>query len=396
MLRQSKLPLLAYLCFAIFQIAPLWASTYGPGLLFHKKYDPKPYEANFYMSFTAGQTDEAYNKNGQAVPFLQEYGNEDLLRQFINPSLDPTNIESLGKLNLSGHFTFQQLNLYYYKGIHHNLFIAAGTTIQNIGINSIAMDFELNNTVLTPEELFNLEIFRSEIPTSINKSGVFNNSIDIGYNNIFTNFNNIDFLHLFVKGTFSTPQWMTGYNFTMLQYPLAGNITFSYPITAIISIGILERISLGFYSLMIPFQSTDISIPVNRTESNNQILLREVTRVRINPKPLFSTVGYVEFYNFLPSKCMATIGYGYAYGMEWSLFSYNEREFPSEKINNSEILSSWSISSMFFQFDYDFETEERPQAPCASFMFIMPIAGNLYPKMNIIAGVCNFNITYNF
>jgi len=180
-----------------------------------------------------------------------------------------------------------------------------------------------------------------------------------------------------------------------LQYPIAGNITFSYPITAILSVGLLKHVNFGLYTLMIPLQPTQLLLPVNRTESNNQILLSEATRVQVNPKPLFSTVLYMELHDFVP-KCQGTIGYGYAHGMQWSLTSLNEREFPSEKINQTKILGPWSISTMFFQLDYSFKSEKNPNAPNILLFYTVPIAGVLYPKMNTIGGAYYLNFTYDF
>jgi hypothetical protein len=397
MQRQSISKLCIYLlCFIIFQSNFLQASTYGPGLLFHKPYSTEPYHTCFYMSFAEGNTTQAYNEAGGIVPYLQEYGQEDLLKRFIDPTLPKDNVETLGTIDLSGVFSFEQLNISLSKNIHHNLFIGVSTSIRNLSINSIGIDIELTKgVVLTQEQLFRLDLFESKIPTTVNKSGIFGTEIDLGYNKIWDEFKAIDFLHFFIKGGISFPQWMTGHNVAALQYPIAGNITFSYPITAIFAVGLLKHVNFGIYGLMIPLQPRQLSLPVNRTESNNQIILTESTRVQINPKPLFSTVLYMELHDLLP-KCMGTIGYGYAYGMAWSITSLNEREFPSEKINRTKILAPWNISSMFFQLDYCFASETNHHAPNLSFFYVIPIAGILYPKMNVVGGAYNFNFCCEF
>ncbi len=388
--------LLVWLCIAVLQSVSLQASTYGPGLLFHKPYSAEPYLSTFYMAFTQGNTTQAYNQSGAVVPYLQEYGPEDFLKQFIDKTLPKTNIESLGTIDFSGSFNFEQLNLFYNKNIHKNLFIGIATSIRNLSLNSISTNIHLNpGVVLNPEQLVGLDRFTSKIPQSINKSGIFATAIELGYNKVWHDFKNIDFLHFFLKGAISIPQWMTGHNVAALQYPIAGNITFAYPITAIVSFGILKHVNFGVYALMIPLQPTQLFLPVNRTESNNQILLTEATRVQVNPKPLFSTVIYMELHDFLP-KCQGTIGYGYAHGLQWSLTSLNEREFPSEKINQTKILAPWTISTMFFQIDYSFKSENNPNAPDISLFYTVPIAGSLYPKMNTIGGAYNLSCSYDF
>jgi hypothetical protein len=388
--------ILACLCLAIIPIACLQASTYGPGLLFHKPYSPAPYESCFYMAFTEGNTTQAYNENGVVVPYLQEYGPEDFLKRFIDTTLPKTNIETLGTIDFSGKFNFEQLNLFYNKNIHKNLFIGLATSIRNLSLTGISTNIHLDpGVVLNPEQLRGLDRFESKIPRSIDKSGIFATAIELGYNKIWNDFHDIDFIQFFMKGAISIPQWMTGHNVAALQYPIAGNITFSYPITAILSVGLLKHVNFGVYALMIPLQPTQLFLPVNRTDSNNQILLSEATRVQVNPKPLFSTVLYMELHDFLP-KCQGTIGYGYAHGMQWSLTSLHEREFPSEKINQTKILAPWSISTMFFQVDYSFQSEKNPHAPSVSLFYTVPIAGILYPKMNTIGGAYHLSCSYDF
>lgn len=383
------------LCIAILYGAPLCASQYGPGLLFHKPYNPKPYISNFYMSYTAGQTNSGYNKTGATVPFLQEYGQEDFLARFIDPTLPKTDITSLGTIDLSGTFKFQQVDFTYIKNIHHNMFIGVSTSLRNLSVNGIKPDIIFFNPNLNSDQIYNLELFKGKIPKNLNTSGMYTTAIEFGYNKMFTNFESIDFLHFFLKGQIATPQSLTGNNLTLLQFPIGGNITFSYPLEAILTVGVLDHINIGLFGMFITIQPTQITAPVNPTASNNRVILTEVTRVQVNPKPIFSLVGYMEFHNFLP-RCTGTIGYGTAHGLQWSLSSFDQINFPNKQINRTEILSPWGITSMFFTFDYSFACEKEPHAPGVSFSYVIPITGFYYPKMNVGAGLYSLLFTYEF
>ncbi|MBP6870340.1 hypothetical protein KBC04_05630 [Candidatus Babeliales bacterium] len=370
------------------------ASSYGPSLLFHKPYCAEKYLADFFMSFSAGQTDEAYNRNGQVVPFLQQYGSEDLLKRFLDYSLPKNDNESAGIINFSGIFNFQRLNFFYHKNICHNLFFGISTSIQNLSVNQIDLDVQLNQT-LTDLELQRLEVFEAKIPKNLNSSGIYSTGIHLGYNKMFTDFESLHFLHLFLEGSLGIPQILYGHNLTILQYPLGGNIAFSYPTTAILALGISKYINVGFYGMIIPIQPRQVNAPVNASNSNNQLLAMDVTRIQVNPKPVFSTAFYIEAHSFLPNF-MATAGYGYSHGMKWSISSFNESDFPTEIINNNEILNAWTISSLFIQCDYSFASGKRPHAPTVSFYYTMPLAGIFYPKIQIIGGAYNMAIRYEF
>lgn len=370
------------------------SSSYGPSLLFHKPYNNTPYLADYYMSFSAGQTDQAYNKNGQTVPFLQQYGSEDLLKKFLDPSLPQNNIERLGTIDFSGTFNFQRLNLFYSKNIDHDMFIGIATTIQNLSINNIGVDIHLTEKLNEKEE-YQLEIFKKKITKNINSSGIYEVLLMLGYNKIFTNFKSLKFLQLFLKGSLGIPQWLHGNNVTILQYPLGGNIAFSYPVTTTLRAGITKHCNIGGYGLFIPFQSTELTGMVNKTNSNNQFLLTERTRIKIKPQPVFSSVLYIETHSFIPNF-MATIGYGYTYGMKWNIQSFKEKDFSTEIINKNKLLNAFSVSSLFFQLNYSFANDKSHHAPTVSIFYTFPLAGSFYPKIQIIGGSYNMAITYEF
>lgn len=372
----------------------LQASSYGPNLIFHKPYNAQPYLADYHMAFAAGQTDKAYNEHGSTVPFLQQYGTEDLLKRFLDPTLPKQNTETVGSIAFSGVFNFQRLNLFYNKNIHHHMFFGIATTIQNLSVNNITTDITLTET-LTDQEKQKLALFESKIPKQINSSGIYATSINFGYNKLYTHFKSLEFLQFFIQGSLGIPQWLYGHNLTILQYPLGGNIAFSYPITTTVKLGVSKNLNIGAFGLLIPMQPTELSAPINHTQSNNQLLLTEIARIQIRPKPVFSTSFYIETHNFLP-HWMATIAYSYTYGMEWKIKSFNEALYPVDTINHNKLLNGFSISSLLFEINYNFAHDENSNAPTIGFFYSLPLAGNFYPQIQIIGGSYNMQINYVF
>ena len=121
----------------------------------------------------------------------------------------------------------------------------------------------------------------------------------------------------------------------------------------------------------------------------------ETTRIKIFPKPVYSTVFYIEAHSFLP-HVMATIGYGSSTGMPWKVKSYDETNFPTAAINDSELLQGWSISALFFQLDYSFAHHNNPDAPAISLSYVLPLAGRFFPKVYTLAGACAMSFTASF
>ncbi|MBV8661316.1 MAG: hypothetical protein JO129_04180, partial [Candidatus Dependentiae bacterium] len=232
---------------------------------------------------------------------------------------------------------------------------------------------------------------------NINQSGILTSYIHLGYNKILRDFASIDYLQLFVKLGIASPQVMYENDESLFQFPLAANVTFSYPIIGIISLGVLQHLNFGLYGLILPLQPTQLPILVNPTTSNNQLLLTEAVVAKIHSKPIFSTVFYMEAHD-KESRIVGTVGAGYAYGMNWTISTTNPTEFPTANINNTSLLNPWHITSIFFQLDYHVPMEgRRPHSPFyLTFFFVAPLTGSLYPKVNILGGVCSFLFSYLF
>ena len=369
-------------------------SSYGPGLLFHKPYSTEEYSGTIYLNYCTGTTNEGYNRLGKTVPFLQEYGDEDLLRHFIDPSVGADNIESLGKVIFSGTLSFERLTLFYSKNIHKHCFMSIATVVQNLQVDDITPAITLYKP-LNQADQQRLEILESKIPTSLNTSGMLTTAIEFGYNRIFENFESINFLQFFIKGSVATPEVVHGYNLSILQYPLAGNISFAYPVTTILVLGINNHLNFGVHGTIIPFQPRQVSAPVNRINSHNSILAAEICALTVYPKPVLSSVFYVEAHSFI-TNFMTTVGYGSSWGMPWRISAIDQKTYPDDVINDNELLNGWNITSMFFQVDYSFRSEKHPFAPSLFLAYVFPLAGRYFPKINIISGAFNLGLSCDF
>ncbi len=387
--------IISYLCITSLCINSLcFASHYGPSLLFHKPYSTEPALGSIFVNFCGGKTSQGYNRNGQIVPFLQEYGSEDLLRRFMDTTVSKDDTESLGKIAFAGTLGFERLNLAYSKNIHHHCFIGIGTVIQNLQVGDIKPTITLYKP-LNPEDQKKLEILESKIPNSLNTSGMLTTAIEFGYNRIFDNFSSINFLQFFISGCIATPQVIHGHNLSILQYPLAGNISFAYPVTGIVTCGINQHLNLGAYGTIIPFQPKQITAPVNNTGTENTILLDHFTALTVYPKPVLSSVFYIEAHSFI-TNFMATFGYGSSWGIPWKVTARNQQKYPDPIINNNQLLNGWNLGSMFFQIDYSFRSEKHPYGPALSLSYVFPLAGRYFPKINILGAAFNLGLHYTF
>ncbi|MGZ6254854.1 MAG: hypothetical protein ACXWL5_02630 [Candidatus Chromulinivorax sp.] len=370
------------------------ASNYGPELIFHKPFLPDKEVGSLFMNLSGGKTNKGFNRHGAVVPFLQEYGSEDLLLRFIDPLIPNTDVTKLGTINFSGNLSLTRLNLHYVKNICSDLFFAIGTVPQNLTAGDISMDITLDHPLSDNQERL-LDIFKSKIPADINVSGLLTTYMELGYNKKWKSFKNIEHLHFSVIGTIGTPQWVNGRHANILQYPLAGNLAFNYPLTTILQIGLTERLHLGVYGSMISFQPVNGTFPVHIRESNNHVLLDEYVKGSLHIGRIFATDIYVEW-NHIFKNISALLGYGAIIGNHTKVVPISQLSKNEIFMNVNPIFSGWYTSSVFLQFSCPFVKEGQAEALSTHLFLVLPLAGKYYPKMNVIGGSVGFLFNYKF
>lgn len=373
----------------------LTVSQYAPDSFFQKPYFNETLFTNISTIFSGGYADKAFNNQSQRVPFLQQFGDEDFLKKFINPSLHRSDISSMGIGKLSGNFEYRQLIVSCYKNIFNDIFIEAATVVQDLTVNSITADFVSSQAPLTPDQISYLTNLQAILPQSINRFGMFTTAFYIGYNKTFHHFTHLDFFDILFKTGFATPECMHENNNSILQFPFNENFNFGYPVIGAISIGLLDWMTLGWNGTVEPFQPATKNIRINHTNSDNKLLVPETSLAVIHRGPLFSTSAYIEADHII-SGVSGTVGYAYTKNLAYTIRPLNQTQYPMMQANQSTLFDAWSMGSMYFEFNVDFATDYKPSAPIISIFCAIPIVGELCPKTDIFGGSCNVQISYIF
>ncbi len=383
--------------FLIMLFSSLQASQYGPNTMFQMPYEADEYIGNFTGTFCTGKTDKSYDSSGQVVSFLKNYGQENILLNFIDPLTDHDNLEKIGTIDFSGQLDFACLNLSYYKNIMHHMFIGLGTIVQNLNVYILNSNIELTRTLTTHQEHL-LDIFEAKIPSVLNTSGILSAYFELGYNRKFTELKSIDWLQVFLRGALLTPQWAQGGQLNLLQFPFTGNLTFGYQVIATVAMNLTEHMNFGIYGTVNSFQSKVIETPYNEHIVSNQLLINKKTLSKYTPGTVYNGVVYWQFDNFTQNFTLTT-GLSFMYGTARKSKPVNQNSYhiihiPDVNVRLNDSLRSWNINALFFEVDYNFLTKENPQGPCLSFFFNMPISGYNYPKVNAIGG--EFGLSFNY
>lgn len=375
--------------------AVLTVSQYKPDSFFQKPYFSQDDFANISFIFSGGFASQAYTNQGEKVPYLQQFGSEDLLKKFTNPLLPSDDTDSFGQGQLTGEFHVQEIIVSCYKNMNHGCFIEAATAIQALQVNTISIEFVPTDTSLTPEQISYLQDLQTKIPKSIDQSGMFTTAFYAGYSTTYSDFTHLDFIDITVKTGFMAPQVMRTNNDTILQLPFNGNINFGYPIIVASSLGILDWMTIGCNGSIIPWQTTTKTIPMNNSSSDNNLLITQSGLATIERKPLFTASIYLEADHF-HHGLSGTIAYCYTKNNAYTITPINQTLFPQTFVNNSALTDPWSLGSFYLQFDVDFACESTPSAPIITFFCNIPVTGQLCPKTSVFGGSCSLQLSYIF
>jgi|GEM_PF-1219660 len=375
--------------------AVLTVSQYKPDSFLQKPSFSQDYFTNISCIFSGGSATQAYNAQNEKVPCLQQFGTEKLLKRFTDSSFAANSIENFGQGKLTGEFHVQELIVSCYKNLTHGLFVEGVTTVQNLLLNSISIDFISTPKKLTEQQQNYLQALQEKIPSSMNKSGMFTTACYAGYNKTFSDFTHLDFIDFMIKAGFTSPQAMSNSNSSILQFPFVGNINFGYPVVAAASLGVLDWITIGCNGSITPWQSTTKNIPMNNSSSGNNLLMPQSGIANIQRGPLITTAIYFEADHF-HQGLSSTFAYCYTKNCAQTITPIDQLEFPIEIVNESNLLDTWSLGSFYIQFDVDFACESRASAPVITVFCNVPIAGQLCPKTNISGGSCSLQLSYMF
>lgn len=375
--------------------AVLSMSQYKPDSYFQKPYFAQDNFANFSCIYSGGFANSAYNNKSNKVNYLEQFGSEDLLKNFIDPTLAKNNIENFGTGNLSGNFHIRELILSCYKNMQRGFFIEAATVIQDLSINSIKLNFTQELLPATEDQNKYLEELYKKIPSTINQAGMFTTAFYGGFHTTFYDFKHLDFIDFQIKAGIMSPQAMSKENKSILQFPFINNVNFGYPIILTTSIGILDWMTIGYNGAVIPWQSNMTTIAINNTTSQNTLLLSQSNLAIIQRGPLFTTSIYIEADHF-HQNLSTLVGYCYTRNSAYQITPIDQINLETNLINQSSLLQPWSLGSFYIEFSIDFACQAKPNAPIVSVFCNIPVSGKLCPETNLFGGTCSLQLSYNF
>lgn len=375
--------------------AVLTMSQYKPDSYLQKPYFTQDYFTQFSCYYSGGFANSAYNDTGKKVPFLQQFGTENLLKKFVDTNLPSHNTESFAQANLSGNFHVKELILSCYKNMQQGFFIEAATALQDLLINSIHIDLIENLTPLTQEQIAYVDRLHQILPQTLNQSGMFTTAFYAGFHKTFSEFKHFDFIDLQIKAGITSPQAMSKNNYSLLQFPYIPHVNFGYPIIATTTVGLLDWITLGLNGAIIPWQAATTTLAMNSSSTQNILLMDQSYVGIIKRGPLFTGSIYFEADHF-HQNLSTLVAYCYTRNSAYTIIPIDKINTQITQVNQSPLVNPWSLSSIYIECSIDFACESQPNAPIVALFCNIPIAGHLCPETNIFGGAYSLQLSYAF
>lgn len=392
-MNQKKLILFIVLIIAPQMISPI-ANQHISISNIIKPEQSQPKLTVFTNKVTFGKASHAFDKQGNKVTYLQQYGSEDMLKQFTDESLSLENTDSFGKGLLEGSYSFKQVETSWSYNFSRHWRFEAHTTIQDASIEDIRITLQQKDP-LTADQTAYLKKLKNKLPNSWNKFGFSELQLLGVFNHTFENFKHLDFIDLTIKTGFTTPEWTESSSTTLFASPAKKNTHFGYPVSIQSSLGVLDWLTLGCHASAVIYQESQAQVHLQSHATENNLLISQIGTARIHQGPLISTGLFLEA-DHIAELVSLSLGYTYLYHGENSISPLALEKFPTAYANKPTTLKAWSMSVITLQFEIDFATQDNPNAPIFTLSYSLPIQGKYSAKTSLWTGSCGLQFCYNF
>ena len=396
-LRQSSFIVSLLLLFLAINFESYGFSTYQhkPCSLCFTPYFSQDKFQQYSLSYSSGSATEAFNKVGKKVPFMQQFGTEEMLKRFTDETVDRNDTTSFGLGQLSGELKIKELNLSFYRNIKNGFFIEAQTTLHDYTIDSINASFIDSEKNLSTDQISYMKDLNSKLPTKDHQTGFHDLTLFGGYSRTFHNFKHFDFIDITIKTGIITPEFNNKTKPRFLQIPFEHNRNFGYATSTALSAGLFDWLTIGCNGLATLWNPTTATIAINHTETNNNLLLTEESRAKINKGNLYAGSMFIEA-DHLFWGLSGMIAYSYTKNRAITITPIDSSNFPLIAARNNKTLEGWSQSSLLTQIQMDFATEDQPNAPVLTMFYALPIKGRYSVKTSVVGGSCGLQLSYKF
>lgn len=398
--------ILVLLCFPLAHY-PMATSFTLPMNIYKTRFST-PHLKTFLWQATQTKATESKNECGQTVPLLSFSGKEDLLNRFIDATLPYNDTSSVGQALLSGTL-LGNINLFLSEinidnGIYFGNKIAfSQLTLKNIGVHPISP----SGQCLTEEEIQNdpslsayLPIFYKNIlqnGSPLQESFCSALYFTIGWAKNWQHFTHADFINISIQTGIQVPPFTLDSccSRTLFKIPTYPQYGVGFPFEIDAEFGFLNWLNIGLEGIATFFISTEKTIQLNPSATNNTILPSSSVAAKIHQYPFLYVHTYLEADEFIP-KISLLCGVTYAKQFQTTYTPIDQQKYPCTIINNYSLHKPWTRITCNVELQADFTFEPTKCSPRLKFLYIQPVYEQATYQTRLLGGEFAIDISGTF
>ncbi len=353
---------------------------------------------------------KSFDNQGNSVPLLNFAGNQELFKRFVDTSLPYNNLQTFGTAIMSGKYQGLRYDFKIYQNIGSHFFLSVSTNLLYAKLKNVSITpVNASNIPLTQEQINAISGFSTyltDLSTMLGinpdcKDTIFADSVGptlamLGYTNSFQNFERIDFIDFtFQAGLYGPKHIFQAEPAPFSPIPYTDIVNLGIPIALSASMGLYDWLNIGISAGTIPFIPTDKIIPLNTTNTQNAVLIKEQGMCTIKPKPFVYWNGYLQAEQIIP-RITLLVGISYAKQFATNYQTQDPIKFPNEIINESPTLHPWSIGNLTASAELDLSKNYYKVLPRIKFIYVCPLWGKSIFKTTVYAGTFGIDCVYDF
>lgn len=373
------------------------------------------------VSIGGGSTECARACDSKTVPLLDVYGLHNMHEVGVNvPGKDLTNPIDLTLIQLSrepsrncfatysmnGDFSIAESYISFIQNIKKGFFAQFNMPIRRLKISNICFNDlsptddmcpNINNQTWQRFKcLFNDMLERYCLSCQpMNETGIGDICLYGGWTRNYQETTTLDYIDLTIKAGVLIPSGKTRDEDKLFSLPLGYNGHLGVPISADLSFGMYEWLTLGGHVDAIFFMSKNRDIRMKTALRQSGLIKLAKGEAKVGKGTVWTGGTYLKADHFIANFSL-TFAYSFASSNADTLSPCNTVIFDPTIVNSDQFYQGWKMHTLHLLVDYDFNREGRMFGPRIGIFYNAQISGERIFKTNMVGGIFGLDIVYDF
>jgi len=333
----------------------------------------------------SGSTSQGRNGAGHLVPLLDIYG--------IQHLTIPTTPETTFTFSIDGTFKIREANLFFIQNFTKGFLFLFHLPVRNLQIKDVSFT---NLSQPKPSEPIKSLLRSQGFDTQSSHetgSGDFTALLEWTHN--YQNTTTLDFVDSTLATGFLAPTGKTRNPKQLFSLPLGYNGHWAIPLSAQLSFGLYEWITLGISIDSLLFFKNTATLRIKTTPEETGLIKPTIANVTVHKGPVWDAQIFLKADHFMYGLSFIA-GYSCAGEQKSTITTANPTFFDESIINSDPALHNWYMHTLHFGAEYDFAKQYSRTGLRIGFFYNYQFGGIRTFDANMVGGSFGIDATWGF